>query len=173
MDLYVAVSDGVAREQAVPLPVGTRLVLGRGTNADVVLETPSVNGRHCEVGRDEERVWARNLDERGGTFLNGRRLRTTLLGPQVTLRPGDRLRMAGVVAALVRADPVWLAWNDGGLRNMAQVISDKKSFGSLPLLADALEEAGCTDEMILSHCRGGVIHAEGCWVTDLLIGATT
>jgi len=40
----------------------------------------------------------------------------------------------------------------------------------LPILADALEEAGCTAEDILAHCRSGGEHVRGCWVVDLILG---
>ena len=39
----------------------------------------------------------------------------------------------------------------------------------LPLLADALEEAGCDDRVVLDHCRGPGPHARGCWVVDLVL----
>ena len=42
----------------------------------------------------------------------------------------------------------------------------------LPVLADALEEAGCTNEDILTHCRGPGPHVLGCWVVDLLLNRT-
>jgi hypothetical protein len=42
----------------------------------------------------------------------------------------------------------------------------------LAVLADALEEAGCQDQEILSHCRSGGEHVRGCWVVDLLLGKT-
>ncbi len=42
--------------------------------------------------------------------------------------------------------------------------------GYLPILADALEEAGCGDGDILSHCRGAGPHARGCWVVDSILG---
>jgi hypothetical protein len=41
---------------------------------------------------------------------------------------------------------------------------------ALPVLADALEEAGCTDEVILSHCRQSGEHVRGCWVVDAVLG---
>ena len=67
-------------------------------------------------------------------------------------------------------DPSWIAWNDGTIRKLAQLIYDDRAFDRLPLLADALEDAGCTDADILGHCRGGGEHVRGCWVVDLLLG---
>jgi hypothetical protein len=40
----------------------------------------------------------------------------------------------------------------------------------LAVLADALTDAGCTDQNILAHCRGPGPHVRGCWVIDLLLG---
>jgi hypothetical protein len=40
----------------------------------------------------------------------------------------------------------------------------------MPILADALEEAGCTSEDMLAHCRTGSEHVLGCWVVDLILG---
>jgi len=40
----------------------------------------------------------------------------------------------------------------------------------MPILADALEDAGCTDAAILEHCRGPGPHVRGCWVVDLILG---
>jgi hypothetical protein len=68
------------------------------------------------------------------------------------------------------ADHAWLAWNDGTLPKLAQVIYDERRFDSLPIIADALEEAGCTHAAILAHCRGPGPHVRGCWVVDLLLG---
>ena len=63
-----------------------------------------------------------------------------------------------------------LAWNDGIVRKMAQVVYEERAFDRLPILADALEDAGCTDGEILAHCRGPGPHVRGCWVVDLLLG---
>jgi hypothetical protein len=41
---------------------------------------------------------------------------------------------------------------------------------NLPILADALEEAGCTDATILDHCRSWGEHVHGCWLVDLIVG---
>ena len=40
----------------------------------------------------------------------------------------------------------------------------------LAILADALEDAGCTNADVLDHCRGAGPHVRGCWVVDLLLG---
>ncbi len=67
-------------------------------------------------------------------------------------------------------DSSLLAWNDGAVRKMAQVIYDDRAFDRLPLLADALEDAGCDTQEILDHCRSNGEHVRGCWVVDLLLG---
>jgi hypothetical protein len=66
--------------------------------------------------------------------------------------------------------PAWLAWNDGTVPKLAQTIYDDRRFDLLPILADALEEAGCDHADILTHCRGPGPHVRGCWVVDLLLG---
>jgi hypothetical protein len=70
----------------------------------------------------------------------------------------------------VSLDPPWLTWHDGTIPKLAQAIYDERAFDRLPILADALEEAGCTDPEILSRCRGSGPHVRGCWVVDLLLG---
>jgi hypothetical protein len=62
------------------------------------------------------------------------------------------------------------AWKTGNVVTLAQAIYDDHAFERMPILADALEEAGCTEEAILSHCRGPGPHVRGCWVVDLLLG---
>jgi hypothetical protein len=52
---------------------------------------------------------------------------------------------------------------------IAQSIHNDRAFDRLPLLADALEDAGCDDAGLLSHCRGPGPHVRGCWVVDLLL----
>ena len=70
----------------------------------------------------------------------------------------------------IAISPHWLAWEDGTVRRIAQAIYDERAFERLPILADALEDAGCDKADILSHCRGPGPHVRGCWVVDLLLG---
>jgi hypothetical protein len=64
----------------------------------------------------------------------------------------------------------WLASKGRTAQALAQTIYDDRAFDRLPILADALEDAGCTDAAILEHCRGPGPHVRGCWVVDLLLG---
>jgi hypothetical protein len=73
---------------------------------------------------------------------------------------------------LVTVDPAWLIWNDGTVPKLAQGIYDERAFDRMPILADALEEAGCTNAVILAHCRQPSEHVLGCWVVDLMLGKT-
>jgi len=69
----------------------------------------------------------------------------------------------------VPLDPAWLAWNDGTVRRVAAAIYGQRAFARLPVLADALEEAGCNNADMVTHCRGPGPHVRGCWVLDLLL----
>jgi hypothetical protein len=86
------------------------------------------------------------------------------------LAQADLLRdLVGNPFRPVAIDPAWLAWNDGTVRKLARAIYDRHRFADVPVLADALEDAGCTRD-ILRHCRQPGEHARGCWVVDLLLG---
>jgi hypothetical protein len=68
-----------------------------------------------------------------------------------------------------RTDAAWLSWNGGTVVQLAQTIYEDHAFDRLPILADALEDAGCGDEDILGHLRGPGPHCRGCWPLDLLL----
>jgi hypothetical protein len=63
----------------------------------------------------------------------------------------------------------WLEWNDETVRRMAQIIYESRDFVAMPILADALEDAGCDDEFVLRHCRAEQQHVRGCWILDSLL----
>jgi hypothetical protein len=60
-------------------------------------------------------------------------------------------------------------WTDT-VRQLARVIDERQDFTLMPILADALEDAGCDDRDLLDHCRHGTTHARGCWALDLVLG---
>jgi hypothetical protein len=65
-------------------------------------------------------------------------------------------------------DALWLAWSDACIVKLARVLREEKRWSDLPILADALEEAGCRDGVLLRHLRGPGPHIRGCWAVDLL-----
>ena len=67
-------------------------------------------------------------------------------------------------------DPAWLTWQNGTIPKLAQAIYEERMFDCLPILADALEEVGCSDPDLLGHLRGPEPHVRGCWVVDLILG---
>jgi hypothetical protein len=67
-------------------------------------------------------------------------------------------------------NPEWLAWKCGTVTALARGIYEERAFDRMPILADALEEAGCQGAYMLDHCRHANSHVRGCWVIDLLLG---
>jgi hypothetical protein len=61
-------------------------------------------------------------------------------------------------------------WRTTDVRALARSIYEDRAFGRLPVLADALMDAGCADEQVLGHCRSEGPHVRGCWVVDLALG---
>jgi hypothetical protein len=89
-----------------------------------------------------------------------------------------RVKQAAVVRDLLRYparppvvfDPAWLHWQNGLVVQMARTIYAEYRFTELPILGDALEEAGCDDREVLDHCRNQPVHVRGCWLIDRLLG---
>lgn len=60
-------------------------------------------------------------------------------------------------------------WRTDTAVTLARQMYDSRDFGAMPILADALQDAGCENEDILSHCRCEGPHVRGCWVVDLVL----
>jgi hypothetical protein len=67
----------------------------------------------------------------------------------------------------VAIEPEWLT---STVVALAEGIYSEKAFDRMPILADALQDAGCDNTYILDHCRKPAEHVRGCWVIDLLLG---
>ncbi len=67
----------------------------------------------------------------------------------------------------VSRDPQWLT---SDVVQLARGIYDERAFDRMPILADALQDAGCDNDDVLNHCRADTIHARGGWVVDLVLG---
>ncbi|MFM8274469.1 MAG: hypothetical protein ACKODX_19360 [Gemmata sp.] len=89
------------------------------------------------------------------------------------------LALRGQLCALVRETcgnpfrPVAVApgWRTDTALALALGVYKTRDFGAMPILADALQDAGCYDAPLLSHCRDATLgHVRGCWALDLLLG---
>ena len=68
----------------------------------------------------------------------------------------------------VAREPSWLTTD---VLAIARGIYDERAFDRMPILADALQDAGCDNEDVLNHCRDAKqLHVRGCWVLDLVLG---
>ena len=63
----------------------------------------------------------------------------------------------------------WLTWGDGIVLALAGAIDEERAWDRMPILADALEDAGCDESALLDHLRQSERHARGCWVLDLIL----
>jgi hypothetical protein len=61
-------------------------------------------------------------------------------------------------------------WCTSTVTELAKGIYSEKTFHLMPILADALQDAGCGNADILNHCRQPGQHVKGCWLVDLLLG---
>jgi hypothetical protein len=86
---------------------------------------------------------------------------------RTTARLGKRCVSIGMLGHCILVDRACLTPSVLGI---AEAIYADRRFEDLPILADALEEAGCTDDAILRHCRGPGPHMRGCHVLDLILG---
>jgi hypothetical protein len=90
---------------------------------------------------------------------------------------GRGLAPPDVQAALLRdlihpfhTAPFDPAWRASAVLALAQAAYDERQFDRLPILADALEDAGCTDAELLRHLRSETGHVRGCWALDAVLG---
>ena len=102
-------------------------------------------------------AWEMTIDPAGAQALTlGQRTEVVLI----------EVERENLMASLP-ADPGWLTWNNGTVRHLARRIYETGETVLIPILADALEEAGCTDDALLAHCREPQDDARS-WAVELL-----
>jgi hypothetical protein len=162
-------ADGVVTEEEMR---ATRRVMNKAWNERQFMEA----GNHAATA-----VLATLNKEAVGTVASweaAAAARGSLARPNWDRGSGEEKHMACVLARdvfgnpfrPVAIDPAWIAWNDNTVVKIAKGIYEDRAFDRLPILADALEDAGCQAADILGHCRHAGPHVRGCWVVDLLTG---
>jgi hypothetical protein len=107
--------------------------------------------------QDLTRIWTDSINHHAGWD------ETTL----PTVRANLRL-LRDIVGPAARPALV-PSWQTPAAVAIARQVYDERDFAALPILADALEEAGCAAEQVLDHLRGPGAHVRGCWVVDWLL----
>jgi hypothetical protein len=164
--------------------VAERLADGRCTEAERAAAFQAAGGDLSAVYTQADCIPAKALvDGELGYYLLDAVSSVTMVADAegLTIPPMPRDRSAAeraAVAHLIRdvygnpyhpvaADPGWRTEAAVGL---ARGMYDTRDFGPMPVLADALEDAGCTQPDVLGHCRRPGPHVRGCWVVDLVLG---
>jgi hypothetical protein len=97
--------------------------------------------------------------------------RSTVPDPAESRYQADLLReVVGNPFAAPPAVPAWLTWENGLLARLAEGIRLEGAADRLPILADALEDAGCTEAPLLEHLRRSHPHLRTCWALDRMVG---
>jgi hypothetical protein len=168
----------VAERFADGLASPSELLLARNAAEQAWVAIPEHTGsrramRRSSKGRDSEKYAAKVAQNAADSVLSQARMRHA-----VTARPKTMSYLANALRDLsgpsplrpVSLEPAWLAWNGGAVIGLATSIYEDWCIDQLPVLADALEDAGCTDAKILSHLREPGPHFRGCWCVDLCLG---
>jgi predicted component of type VI protein secretion system len=169
MRLQLVVVEGPHRGSVFALTPGQPLKVGRATSQEVCLPDATVSMRHAELWLDENGAWVRDLSSRHGCQVNGARIAPGAAHP---LRPGDVLELGRVrlqLTGLAHVERAWLGHDGGAVVRLAQAIADRGDFADMPLLAGALEQAGCADAELLRYCREPGTAACARWVLGLLL----
>jgi hypothetical protein len=93
-------------------------------------------------------------------------------------RPGRPPLAPGWCAALLRdlvgplsqRVPFDASWRTPDALALARRADEERDFSVLPMLGDALEDAGCAEPALLEHCRAGAVHGRGCWAVEAVLG---
>jgi hypothetical protein len=152
---------------------------------------PTNEGKHCddliEIVADTPRPWAEIETE-----LRTRPGHWGLTGAMYEQGPDRIAKDLRRLVSMYPCDPAWTvrnlvqlihevvgnpfhpvtfspSWRTDTAVSLARQMYHSREFSAMPILADALQDAGCDSDDILSHCRGDGPHVRGCWVVDLVL----
>jgi hypothetical protein len=90
--------------------------------------------------------------------------------PGVEEMPGQAALIRDIFGNPFRAIAFSPEWRTDTALALARMMYESRDFSAMPILADALQDAGCDNADILDHCRQPGEHVRGCWVVDLVLG---
>jgi hypothetical protein len=86
-----------------------------------------------------------------------------------TVDPGQAALIRDILGSPLRKPVIQPDWRTSNVMAIARSIHSENAFDLMPILADALQDAGCDSPDVLEHCRGDGPHVKGCWVIDLIL----
>jgi hypothetical protein len=128
------------------------------TNSNLPANAPAVNFDACR---------AVIVASQPAAFLSAVAIAADVLAGRPAVPQADLARCTfGNPFHPVAVEPSWLT---STVTALATGIYAERAFDRMPILADALQDAGCDNEDVLNHCRQPGAHARGCWVVDLVL----
>ena len=150
---------------AVGLPAATALA-GTGSCAGsgaIEVSDPRIGECQLQSGDALSVTGTGSITGDGASTVVGVRVVSGQTGVQIT-NDGD------IVGNPFRPVSFLPEWRTDTAVALARQMYESREFGAMPILADALQDAGCDDAAVLDHCRGPGPHVRGCWVVDLVLG---
>jgi hypothetical protein len=111
-------------------------------------------------------IVAENVCRFGGAWIQG----VALTEPQMRERLSHAELIRDIFGNPFRSITFSPEWRTSTAVALAQGMYESRDFGAMPILADALQDAGCESAEVFDHCRGPGPHVRGCWVVDLVLG---
>jgi hypothetical protein len=179
-DFCIHPADSLASAvECAAYAVGTLFERAVGDRTPPVVDLSTVQGRTphqhargalaCRAGAMA--VWAYNQEAPGCRGRPRSKVHKVHRFVYDRLRRDEELVQVGLVSE-IRAPGTWpdlARWRTGDVVGLARGVYEDRAFDRLGLLADALQDAGCSDEQVLGHCRSDG-HVRGCWLIDLVLG---
>jgi hypothetical protein len=173
--MFDAISNGPSRRKCLLYVVGclnTCFANHGWTGLDPHLDCVERWADGADNLQEVRGIWATQ------THFNEESIRWCYRMLYISARVGDEALPTEATTALLRellgnpfrAVAVDSRWQSEAVVALATGIYTERAFDRMPILADALEDAGCDNADILAHCRGDGPHVRGCWVVDLILG---
>jgi hypothetical protein len=159
-------ADGVAPPEE--LLTALQVIRIDGVDLESITEMDHNSWAHFEA--EDFAGYAADLATRGREYPDDLTREAAWFAACDAERAAQSMLLRDIFGNPFRSVPVASTWRTAAVA-LARSMYESRDFSDMPILADALEEAGCADATILGHCRDPkVTHVRGCWVVDLVLG---